>query len=306
MLFGLIDYAWLNTRPLFGKEVPRDAISLACVLMATIFFVALFWKELKLVSFDPRFATSMGYSTTLVHYLLMAMVAQATVAGFYAVGLVLVVAMLIIPAATGHLLSDRLSGMMAWAVLVAISSAVLGYCGDMRFETGMASMMAMVAGLEFTIALIAAPRHGLASKAWHRLGLALAIVAEDIIAMLYRNAEADPDAADAGLPRRRCLASGGGGWLARLASPLLRWRGELQSTGHGRLRLTAAGGSRIAGACPSPLGSVSRRNFELPLDHLHEPTRRLEHYLGPALVEQLASELHEPGRDPHGKAIPGG
>ncbi|MGH7135445.1 MAG: iron dependent repressor, metal binding and dimerization domain protein [Pirellulales bacterium] len=46
-------------------------------------------------------------------------------------------------------------------------------------------------------------------------------------------------------------------------------------------------------------------NFELPLDHLHEPAERLEHYLGPALVEQLASELHEPGRDPHGKAIPG-
>ncbi|MGH7137069.1 MAG: metal ABC transporter permease, partial [Pirellulales bacterium] len=50
VLFGLIDYAWLNTRPLFGREVPRDAISLACVLTATIVFVALFWKELKLVS----------------------------------------------------------------------------------------------------------------------------------------------------------------------------------------------------------------------------------------------------------------
>jgi Mn-dependent DtxR family transcriptional regulator len=45
-------------------------------------------------------------------------------------------------------------------------------------------------------------------------------------------------------------------------------------------------------------------HFALPLDHLHEPAERLEHFLGPQLQEQLAEELAEPGRDPHGRAIP--
>lgn len=308
VLFGLIDYAWLNTRPLFGYEVPRDALSLAVVLAATVIFVALLWKELKLVSFDPRLASSMGISATLVHYLLMAMVAQATVAGFYAVGLVLVVAMLIVPAATGHLLSDRLSGMMAWAVVVAISSAVLGYWGDMRFETGMAPMMAIVAGMEFFLALVAAPRHGLASRAWHRLSLALRIVAEDIIAMLYRCSEGDLEADGAGVTARRCLLVGGGGWLARAALPWLWWRGEVQYTGDRRVRLTSAGRAHAEALVRAHRlwEAYLGENFELPLDHLHEPAERVEHYLGPALLEQLARELRQPGHDPHGKVIPGG
>ncbi|HET6879860.1 MAG TPA: metal ABC transporter permease [Pirellulales bacterium] len=308
VLYGLIDYAWLNTRPMFGYEVPRDFLSLAGVLGATLLFIALFWKELKLVSFDPRLATSMGYSATLVHYLLMAMMALSVVAGFYAVGSVLVVAMLIVPAATGQLLSDRLSVTMAWAALVALSSAVIGYYGDLRFETGMAPMMAIVAGAEFSLALIASPRHGLGSRAFHRLSLALRIVSEDVIAMLYRHSEADPQAAEAGVSWRRCLVVAGGGWLGRLALPLLWWRGELRWTGGGRATLTDAGRARAESLVRAHRlwEAYLGENFELPLDHLHEPAERLEHYLGPALLEQLASELRQPDLDPHGKVIPGG
>lgn len=306
VLFGLIDYAWLNTRPLFGHEVPRDLVSLAGVLAATLLFIILLWKELKLASFDSRLATSMGFSSTVLHYLLMAMVAQATVAGFYAVGLVLVVAMLIVPAATGHLLSDRLSGMMAWAALVAITSAGLGYWADLRFETGMAPMMALIAGGEFALALVFAPRQGLASRASHRLSLALRIVSEDVIGMLYRTLEADPRLAEAGISRSRCLAAGGGGWLARLALIWLGWRGEVVSADEHRVRLTAAGRARAEALVRAHRlwEAYLGENFELPLDHLHEPAERVEHYLGPALVEQLSSELRQAALDPHGKAIP--
>jgi manganese/zinc/iron transport system permease protein len=308
VLYGLIDYAWLNTRPLFGHEVPRDFLSLAGVLVATVLFISFFWKELKLVSFDPRLATSIGYNASLVHYLLMAMIALAVVAGFYAVGSVLVVAMLIVPAATGHLLSDRLSGMMGWAAFVALSSAVVGYFGDMRYETGMAPMMAIVAGAEFGLALVFSPRHGLGSRVVHHLSLALRIVAEDVIAMLYRTAEADPQSVQTGVAWRRCLVAGGGGWLARLSLPWLWWRGEVRLISDGRVQLTEAGRAQAESLVRAHRlwEAYLGENFELPLDHLHEPAERVEHYLGPALVEQLASELHQPGRDPHGKAIPGG
>lgn len=307
VLFGLIDYAWLNTRPLLGHEVPRDLVSLAGVLAATCLFISFLWKELKLASFDPRLATSMGYSSTFLHYLLMAMVAQATVAGFYAVGLVLVVAMLVVPAATGHLLSDRLTGMMAWASLVAVSSAVLGYWADLRFETGMAPMMALVAGSEFSLALVFAPRQGLTRRAWHRLSLALRIVSEDVIGMLYRMQEADPRLSETGIARRRCLAAGGGAeWQARLALLWLWWRGEIASAADRHVRLTAAGRARAEALVRAHRlwEAYLGENFELPLDHLHEPAERVEHYLGPVLLEQLSNELRQAERDPHGKAIP--
>ncbi|HVA50847.1 MAG TPA: metal ABC transporter permease [Pirellulales bacterium] len=305
VLYGLIDAVSLDTRPVFGYQVPRALFSLAGVLALTMLFIGLLWKELKLVSFDPRLATSMGYSATLVHYLLMAVVALAIVAGFYAVGSVLVIAMLIVPAATGHLLSDRLAGMMAWAAVVAVSSAVVGYWGDLRFDTGMAPMMAMVAGAEFTAALCFAPRHGLASRALHRLALAMRIVYEDVIAMLYRADEADE--VRAGVSWRRCVVAGGGGWLARLAVPLLWWRGAVERLPEGRVRLTSAGRQAAESLVRSHRlwEAFLGENFELPLDHLHESAERVEHYIGPALQEQLASELHQPGRDPHGKAIPG-
>jgi ABC-type Mn2+/Zn2+ transport system permease subunit len=310
VLYGLLEAVSVDTRPIFGHEVPNALLSMAGVLAGTLLFIGLLWKELKLVSFDPRLATSMGLNATLVHYLLMVMVALAIVAGFYAVGSVLVIAMLIVPAATGHLLSDRLAGMMAWAAVVAVSSAVLGYAGDLRFDTGMAPMMALVAGAEFAAAVCFSPRHGLVSRVLHRLGLALRIVTEDVMAMLYRTDEShgrEPGEGAAGVSWRRCLVAGGGGMLARLSLPLLWWRGDIRRLPDGRVGLTQAGRRAAEALVRSHRlwEAYLGENFELPLDHLHESAERFEHFIGPALREELASELQQPGRDPHGKAIPG-
>ncbi|HEV3339905.1 MAG TPA: metal ABC transporter permease [Pirellulales bacterium] len=311
VLYGLLEIVSTDTQPVFGHEVPRAMFSMAGVLACTLLFIGLLWKELKLVSFDPRLATAMGLHATLIHYLLMGMVALAIVAGFYAVGSVLVITMLIVPAATGHLLSDRLAGMMAWAALVAVSSAVLGYAGDLRFDTGMAPMMALVAGAEFSAALWFSPRHGLVSRALHRLNLALRIVTEDVMATLYRTDElhaAGAEVGGAGVSRRGCLVAGGGGILARLSLPLLWWRGDIRRLPEGRVGLTAAGRRAAESLVRSHRlwEAYLGENFELPLDHLHESAERFEHFIGPALREELASELQQPGRDPHGKAIPGG
>lgn len=305
VLYGLLETVSLDTVPVLGVEVPRALLSLAGVLAASVMFIGLLWKELKLVSFDPRLATSMGFNATIVHYLLMAVVALAIVAGFYAVGSVLVIAMLIVPAATGHLLSDRLAGMMLWAAVVAVSSAALGYWGDRTFNTGIAPMMAVIAGLEFAIALAFAPRHGLASRVLHRLLLALRIATEDVIAMLYRADEGGESSA--GVSWHRCLAAAGGGWLARTALPVLQRRCQIERLPDGRVRLTAAGRQAAESLVRSHRlwEAYLGENFELPLDHLHESAERIEHYIGPELQEQLANQLKQPGHDPHGKAIPG-
>ncbi|HUY35300.1 MAG TPA: metal ABC transporter permease [Pirellulales bacterium] len=291
--------------PWLGFEVPLKFPSLLAVLGATAAFVALFWKELKIASFDPALATAMGISAAVVHYLLMGMVAVVTVAAFDAVGSVLVIAMLIVPAATAHLLTDRLGWMVGWAVVVAIISAVLGYLGDVYFDTGVAGMMAVGAGSQLLLAVFLAPRHGLLSKLWHRFMLALRIVSEDLLAVLYRFEEATSETRTAGVPWNLCRRVAGGGLAAWLAAPLLWWRGELRVAA-GRLWLTQQGRRNAQSLVRSHrlwevfLGEY----FQLPLDHLHESAERIEHFIGPKLQERLASDLHQPGRDPHGKEIP--
>jgi manganese/zinc/iron transport system permease protein len=296
----------LVREPWLGVEVPLKFPSLLAVLGATTVFVALFWKELKIASFDPALATAMGISAAVVHYLLMGMVAAVTVAAFDAVGSVLVIAMLIVPAATAHLLTDRLGWMVGWSVVVAIVSAVLGYLGDIFFDTGVAGMMAVGAGLQFLLAVLFAPRHGLVSKLWHRLTLALRIVSEDLVAVLYRFEETTGEMQTAGVPWNLCRRIAGGGLTAWLAAPRLLWRGEVRPVSGGRLRLTPHGRLSAQSLVRSHRlwEAFLGEHFQLPLDHLHESAQRVEHFIGPKLQERLATDLHQPGRDPHGKVIP--
>ena len=337
VLYGLIDTAALDTVLVGGRYVPRVLVTLVPVLAATLVFLGVFWKELKLTSFDPALGAALGFRPGLIHYLFMGMVATATVASFEAVGSILVIAMLIVPAATAQLLTDRLLWMVIDAAIVGAVSAVVGCWGAARWNTSAAGMMAVVAGLQFALAVCFAPRYGLAAKLWHTWLLSLRIVGEDVMARLFRadevarstdevarNADevlkrAAETTATAGsssnaLPQASSLTPqassvariAGGAIVGRLALLRLWWRGEVAYQRPTGLALTDRGrqlaqmlvrGHRL---WESYLGE----HFALPLDHLHEPAERLEHFLGPRLQEQLAESLTEPGRDPHGREIP--
>jgi len=297
VLYGLIEFVPLDTVSFFGFEVPRAVKTLGPALLVTVAFVVLFWKELKIVSFDPALAAAMGFRVAIVHYLLMAMVAGVTVASFEAVGSILVIAMLIVPAATAHLLSDRLAGMIGWSLVVAVLSAVLGYFGAVRLNTSVAGMMAVSAGGIFGLTVLFARRHGILSQLARRLGLALRIAREDVLGALYRleetpNGKAQPRSTD-----RACLR-----WIAHFQ---LRRAGAIEPNREG-WRLTETGR-----AIAQELVRTHRlwemylsSRLDLPADHVHDPADRMEHYTGPALSDQLAAELAFPFRDPHGRPIP--
>jgi Mn-dependent DtxR family transcriptional regulator len=304
-LYGLIEFARWNTIEIGGVEIPQALPTLGIALAATLFLVTLFWKEFKIVSFDPDLATATGISALFFHYLLMTMVAGVTVAAFEAVGSILVVAMLIVPAATAHLLTDRLGWMMIWSVAVGTLSAILGYAGDRAFQTGVAPMMAVAAGGQFALAVIFSPRHGVLSKAWHNLALAVRIAGEDILATLYRREESLLAAGSEaeGLKVGTSQATQGDFW-ARLALPRLRHRGDVRID-RGVVSLTQQGKERAQSLVRSHRlwEAYLGEHFQLPLDHLHEPAERIEHFIGPELQAQLAAEVQS-HRDPHGRAIP--
>lgn len=304
-LYGQIDLAAFHRITWRGMEIPQALLPMGASLAAAILFVLVFWKELKLTSFDPALASSMGLSAGVMHYLLMAMVATVTVASFEAVGSILVIAMLIVPGATAHLLTDRLWLLIVWSVVIAVLSAVLGYWGAAAWNTSVAGMMCVAAGVQFAAAVVFAPRHGLLGKALQRLQLSLRIVGEDVVAMLYRSEELATTRDVPALEWRDCLRAVGGGFVARLALPQLRWRGDVKLQGD-QLQLTDQG-RRLAQSLVRShrlWEAFLVKHFHLPLDHVHEPAERIEHYIGPQLQEQLAAELRDADLDPHGREIP--
>lgn len=304
---GKIDLVAIDTVQFWGMRVPLALGSLLPALVITIAFVLLFWKELKISSFDPMLATSMGINATLMHYLLMGMVAGTTVAAFEAVGSILVVAMLIVPGATAHLLTDRLGWMMVWSALLGVAAAVAGYLGAAYWNTSVAGMMAVAVGGQFFVVVLVAPRHGLLAKLGGNLRLSLRIVAEDIIAELYRLEEKQPDASS---PQRatwaECRQFADDSYLTRPAAFLLRLRGQLHFVAGGMVELTDAG-RRLGNSLVRShrlWETFLDQHFELPADHLHEPASRIEHFIGPALQDKLARELDGHAVDPHGRSIP--
>lgn len=108
-------------------ELPPQLPRLAVVLLIVIAFIVAFWKELVIGTFDAAFAASIGAWPGLVNYSLVVMVAVAAVAAFDAVGSIIVIAMFICPPAAARLMTNRLKPQVAWSVLFAIVSAVLGY-----------------------------------------------------------------------------------------------------------------------------------------------------------------------------------
>lgn len=187
VLYGAIELTPLDIAAIFQAfgtqiEVPRAAIVLASALVLNVAFIVLFFKELRITSFDPALASTLGFRSGLMHYVLMILVAITTVASFEAVGSILVIAMLIVPSATAYLLTSRLSSMMWVSAAIGILCALLGHISAITVplwfgyeDTSTSGMMAVVAGLIFGLCAAARVvrrklmlrKAGQAGKAWH-------------------------------------------------------------------------------------------------------------------------------------------
>lgn len=149
--------------PLLG-EIPEAAFLLMIVLLIVLISILAFYKEWKITSFDPAFAVSLGIPAAAMHYLFMGLVSVTAVASFDAVGAILVVAMLVTPAASAYLWTDRLIVMLALSGGFGVASAVIGYVIAVWLDTSISASMAFATGILFVISFLFSPLHGLASK----------------------------------------------------------------------------------------------------------------------------------------------
>lgn len=297
VLYGKLVTAWLHPVNVLGVAIPSALRGAGLALLLTLLFLVVFWKELKLTSFDPALATSMGFGALTMHYLLMSLVGGVTVAAFEAVGSILVIAMLIVPAACAQMWTDRLWTMLLCAALMATLASVGGFFASDALNVTAAGMMAVVAGLLLFISVLFAPRHGVLSKKWHNWQLRLRIVGEDVLGQLYRVEERQ----QAGLR----LAEVAPGWTGRLALRQLHNR-QLVTESAGVLGLTEEGRKQAASLVRAHRlwETFLDENLELPRDHLHEAAHRMEHFLDPELQQELAREVRHSDVDPHGRNIP--
>lgn len=280
--------------------VPRQVVTLVVMVILAFVFVGMFFKELRISAFDPSMATAQGFSATLMHYLLMVFIAAATVASFEAVGSILVIAMLVCPASTARLLTDRLSTQLLWSVAISVACGVGGYLAATAVPAAFgkdavnaAGAMAMVAGGLLGAAIIMSPRHGVITRMIRQRKLAARVAIDDLLAALYRTAEAGDDRLT--VDRLRSLLVG------RPVNIAIRTATRINLVTHSEsdtLELTAAG--RTAAA------DIVRRHrlwehylvdkAGMSPDHVHEPAEQLEH----VATQPLAG----PDRDPHGRVIP--
>ncbi len=106
---------------------PKSVTVTAVLSLLTMGFVTLFYKELKLISFDEALAKALGFRPGVLHYTLMVLVSLVAVGAFNAVGSILVVAFFIIPPAAAYLLTDRLAVMLLLSALIGSAGAYFGY-----------------------------------------------------------------------------------------------------------------------------------------------------------------------------------
>lgn len=109
------------------RGLPPELPRMALVLLAIAVFIALFWRPLKISTFDEGFAEALGIRTGALGLALVVAAAVAAVAAFDAVGSIIVIAMFICPPAAARLMTNRLGRQVGWSVVFAVLSAVLGY-----------------------------------------------------------------------------------------------------------------------------------------------------------------------------------
>jgi manganese/zinc/iron transport system permease protein len=179
VLYGEIAYVpWdVWTTAAGGSMGPRAVWILGSMFAFNVAWITLCYKELKVCSFDPELAASMGIPVALFHYALMAATSMTTVTAFESVGAILVVALIVGPAATAYLLTHRLNRMLLIAVGIGFVAAVLGYALAALLDASIAGSMSVVIGALFTLALLFSPDQGIVPRAWRQRSLSREVAA---------------------------------------------------------------------------------------------------------------------------------
>ncbi len=164
VLLGELAFAPFDRLMIYNTDIgPKSLWVISIILLITIILLFSFFKELKVSTFDAGLASALGLSPVVMHYGLMTVSSITTVGAFDAVGAILVIALMIAPAATAYLLTNNLKKMLILAILFGVISAIVGYWTANLLDSSISGSMTTVLGLIFLIVYLFAPNKGLFS-----------------------------------------------------------------------------------------------------------------------------------------------
>lgn len=271
---------------------------LAIVAAIVLCVVILFYRPLQLTSFDPIMAASIGIPVLAVEYLLTACTSLVIVSGVEIAGVILVVALMITPAATAYLLSDRLDRMIWLAAIIAVVGFWLGFLlATVVGASPGASAVVTMTGI-FFVTLTFAPRYGLLADWIRRNSSVPQEIMEDVLGSVLR-------AKGKSVPITEVVRFvGNPNGRIRRAINLLARR-DLLEIDNDHVRLTDDGrieANRLVRA--HRLWETYLEQTGTPEKELHEKAHVLEHITDQATLDYLDDKLGHPLQDPHGKEIP--
>lgn len=195
VLLGELAFAPFDRLEGWGWDFgPASLLLMGAVLVVDAVVVAVLWKELKLATFDPALALALGFAPVVLDYVLMSLVSVTAVGAFNAVGSILVVALMIAPAAAAYLLTDGLGRLVALACAIGAVAALGGYWLAVALDASIAGCIAACCGIAFALAWSLSPGRGLVAAARRRARQRLEF-AQTMLAIHLANHEGRPEAA---------------------------------------------------------------------------------------------------------------
>jgi manganese/iron transport system permease protein/iron/zinc/copper transport system permease protein len=273
-----------------------DLWASAFVAAFVLTILILFYRHFQLSTFDPVMAASIGLPVLLLDYVLTTCVSLVVVSAVSMVGVILVVGLLITPAATAYLLSNRLERMMALSAVFGVTSVVGGLYLCVWLDSSGGGAIMLFCTLQFLLVLTIAPKYGLLAR-WMRIrNLVPQQVIEDILTTILRHKTITPSAV-----LRRYVENGK--WLNKALHQMV----------HNDLINKSSQGYTLTEKGDKEAGKVLRAHrlwetyleaIGTPQEELHATAHHLEHIREDDTVEYLDERLGNPERDPHGRSIP--
>ncbi len=288
----------------------QDVSWLAWSLLATLASVLLLHRGFLVLSFDAAFGRVAGLPVRFLHYLLMLLTTVAIVVSMEAVGVVLVSALLVIPAAAAGLLTDQLHRLLVISAAIGVLSALAGsYFSFVGTRLPAGPMVVLCAAALFAGAFCFSPRHGWLTRWWKARQWNRRVRLENALKAIYHLLE-KRDSAE--IPGRHFtadeFAASQGCTVRRSSSALkpLQQAGWLAAAAPGDFSLTDAGWAEARRVVRNhrlwELYLTQRARFAT--DHVHEDAEKMEHLLSEENVRRMAEQLGNPTADPHGRPIP--
>ncbi len=283
-----------------------DVITIGIVASVMILTITALFKDFKLVTFDAAHAVSLGRPVRMIQFALTALLVLAVTVGLQAVGVVLMAAMLVTPAAAARQWTNSLPKMiMLSGAIGAVSGIVGAYISFLAPQLPTGPWIVVTAGGVFLVSLLFAPERGMIAQYVRRLSAEQRIVRDHLLKAFFRLRVAG--GASVNMFEPAVLAS-----EARLVGPIAL--GGLRRLKADNLAAESDHGWALTEPGKATAERVVRlhrlwevylsRYLSLPTDHVHRDADELEHLITPEMEKRLEALLEHPERDPHDRPIP--